>query len=81
MVPAAASLESLRARYSLYDTGSVRFALDFKRETVLEKVDVLAMEAASTSFAGWVGFSLGDAGWNQVGGWSSGNPVCSLENN
>lgn len=48
----------------------MRFALSLRRETVLEKVDVLAMEAASTSFAGLVGFILGDAGWNQVGGWS-----------
>ena len=40
--------------------------------TVEDNVDVLAIETVSTSFAGWVDLFLGEAGWNQLGGFSLG---------
>jgi hypothetical protein len=36
---------------------------------------VLAIEAASTSFAGFAGLILGEAGWNHDGGFSLGYSV------
>lgn len=44
------------------------------RPTVEAKVDVLAIEDVSTSFAGLAGLTLGEAGWKRVGGWSFGKP-------
>ena len=46
------------------------FTLSLSKETVEAKVDVDAMDAASTSFLTLAGLILGDAGWKRVGGWS-----------
>jgi hypothetical protein len=42
------------------------------RPTVEAKVDVLAIEAVSTSFAGLTALIFGEAGWNHEGGFSLG---------
>jgi len=58
----------------LYEVGSLLLTEFLMSPTVEEKVDVVAIEEVSTSFAGLAGLILGEAGWNQVGGRSSGNP-------
>jgi hypothetical protein len=67
-----AALVSFRLRFSLCEKGSLLFTESLMSPTVEARVDVLAIETVSTSFAGWAGLFLGEAGWNHVGGFSLG---------
>ena len=58
------------ARCSLWR--NLFFTESLRRPTVEAKVDVLAVEAVSTSFAGLTALIFGEAGWNHEGGFSLG---------